>query len=140
MIKYDSIFKKLLLEQPANVSPPEMTDTDHWQNANPEIMDNEDLASQIDVEGIDVDMGEEYIEKIKDWNQKIGQVSDFLDNIHQFAAQRANDPGASEIYSGIGNIVESLLTDLGTLSGHFRTLGNKVRLSMQREQEKQNQG
>ena len=136
-------FKKLLTEEPVPVSPQDQEyspDESAWRTNNKDIVDNEELSGRFDVEGMSVDMGEKYTEKIQQWRNDISQMENMMESIHKFAADKADQPGSGELYSSIGSLVEGILTDLGTLTGDLRTLGSRVRIAMRRDNEKQSQG
>jgi len=139
-MKYEQFFKHMLTETPVNVSPQdnEIPDGDVWAEQNPEIQENPELSGQFDVKDISVDMGEEYTQKIKAWREKLNVTTDDLEEMHRFAVRIADEPGAGEIHSAVGSIVERLITDLSTLDGHLRTLADKVVLAMRREKAKEN--
>ena len=138
-------YKKLFMEanEPVNMAPPateapapEVSDTDHWNAANPEIANNEELANQFNVEGLPADVTQQYVEKIKNWRDNIEKVSAGMEDIYKFASENADKPGAGEIFSSIGGLVEGIMTDFGTLEGQLRSLGNKINVAMKRENEK----
>lgn len=140
MRDYKSIFTQLLREDmPVNVSPPknQMSDSDYFSAANPDFEDNPELANKFETDGVSVDMAQEYMSKIQSWQGNLEQADSVLKNIYEVAAKNADDPGAGEIYSSIGSLIEGMLTDLGTLSGHLKTLGHRVQISMKRDRAKQ---
>lgn len=135
-------YKQIFLnEEAVPVSPmdqqePEMSDEDIWNNSNKEIVDDESLTNQFSVEGLPVDISEDYVNRIQGWRENIDQVADKIEEIYQFATENADKPGAGEIFSTIGGLVEKIMTDFGTLNGHLRSLGNKVKVSLNRNKDK----
>ncbi len=144
---YKRVFTRILTESPYPVStmdqgmgdgqPPMPSDEEAWNQNNKNIVDNEELSNQFSVEGLPVNVTEKYVSKIADWRQNIEQVADKMEEIYTFATESADKPGAGEIFSSIGGLVEGIMTDFGTLNGQLRSLGNKIKVSMKRAQEKE---
>lgn len=139
---YKKLFLRKLNEEmgtdPNQGTPPPQapSDGDVWRDNNPGIAGNEQMSSQFEVEGMPVDVAENYIQKIEEWRSEFDQVTDKLAEVYKFAAGKADQPGSGEIFKSIGSLVEGLTTNLGTLNGQLRTLGDKIRVSMNRENKK----
>ena len=138
-------YKKIFLREdaPVNMTPPPEgdqppvgNDADEWQASNQPIVNNPELAGKFDVEGLPADISQQYAEKIEHWRKNVANVSDKLEEIYKFAADNVDKPGASEIFSSIGRTVENIMTDLGTLEGQLRSLSNKVKVAVQKDNEK----
>ena len=143
---YKKIFGKTLLREmegaePVNVSPETTeaprSDEDVWKSQNPKIVDNEQLAGKFNVEGLPEEMVQQYSQKIDTWRDGINEVSKKFEEIYDFATQNAEKAGADRIFAEVGDIVETVLTSLGTLEGKLKFLGKKVNLAVSKEDKKQ---
>lgn len=135
---YKSVFQRSLIsEKPVDTTP---ADSDIWTQQNQTINDNPDLKAQFDVEGVPAEEADKYIKKVNAWQEVCQKTSQHLEEVYAYASKEADKPGASEIYSSIGRLVEKITRDLGTLGGQLRTLGNKVKVSIKKENEKNSIG
>lgn len=146
MNDYAKLFNKLLREDAApstEVSPvasdqlgDDNIDSNAWRNANPDIVDNPDMAGRFETEGLPPRDQEQHNKLIDGWRTGIDTVSTKLEEIYKYAADASDKPGTSEIYRTIGSLVESVLADLGTLGGHLRTLSNKIEVGLKKDNER----
>jgi hypothetical protein len=112
------------------------SDSDQWAQSNQNIVNNPDVSKQFEVEGLPADITGEYVKKIENWRGNLTAVSQKLEEIYKFATDNADKPGAGEIFDSIGGLVEKIMTDFGTLEGQLRSLGAKIKVSINRENEK----
>lgn len=138
---YEKVFRKvsLIKEFPeVNASPDqEMSDEEIWRQANAEIADNEEISSKFDVEGIPPEVEQQYSQNIDSWKQGIDEMSSTLEKIYDFATKTSDKAGADKIFSEVSDIVENLLSGIGTLQGKMKYLAKKVNVLVARDQKKQ---
>ena len=144
---YENAFKRALVGKkrmikedmpPVMASPEEeISDSDVWAGNNENIAGNEDLNGKFDVKGIPPEVHQQYAENIASWNQEVGQMSDTLEQIYDFATKTAEKPGADHIFNEVSKTVEELLTSVGTLQGKMKYLGKKVNVLIARDAKKQ---
>jgi hypothetical protein len=149
---YESMFlknfgKKLINEDPAppapapvNATPPAEggapSDADVWAQSNPKIKEK-GLEGAYNVEGIPQEVRDQYTTKIDSWKEEVNHMSDTLDQIYDFATRTAEKAGADKIFAETSDIVEDLLTTVGTLQGKLKFLSKKVMVAIDRDNKKQ---
>jgi len=122
---------------PAPMQNAPQNDEEVWASQNPKIVDNPALAKQFNTEGIPEEVIQRYSEKIGSWKEGIVKTSQKFEEIYDFATKNAETPGADKMFSEIGEIVESILTNLGTLEGKLKFLDKKINLAVSKENKKQ---
>ena len=148
-MNYEQLFKRTLLREegepqqaPVNVSPdqgqgtPEEqeappSDEDAWKNNNPDIVDNPEMETKFDVEGLGRAEIEKYSEIIVAWGQGIETAIQQLAQVIKFAAgeKLANAPG-SEQFSALIKDAPKLKRDLSAFKSQVEDLEQTVKLAI----------
>jgi hypothetical protein len=150
-MSYANLFKKTLLKEESPsirpttnvstsrhspISTPSQesdfgSDEDAWNANNPDIIDNDELLSQFNVDGLDRDEVEKYSEIIAQWGQGIQTAIDQLAQIVKFAAgeKLANAPG-SEQFSTLIKDAPRLKSDLSAFRSQVEDLAETVKLAI----------
>jgi hypothetical protein len=136
---YEKLFQRTLLKEedraPVNMSPPfgepELSDEEHWGNNNPDIVDNEELSSRFDTEGLDKKEIEKYSGVIAQWNDGLSGAIDQLAQMIKFAASEklAEAPG-SEQFSELIKLSPTLKRDLSGFKSQVEDLAETVKLAI----------
>lgn len=135
---YEKFFKKALLseEETVNMTPSETediasSDEQAWQQSNPEIVDNEDLASKFEVEGLNQAEIEKYSEVIGTWGKSIQNVIDQLAQIIKFSAgERLAEAPGSEQFNALIKKAPGLKSDLSAFKSQVEDLQQTVKLAI----------
>jgi ElaB/YqjD/DUF883 family membrane-anchored ribosome-binding protein len=140
---YEKTFKRQLNEAdggPVNVSPQPQgetpSDADVWASQNTALKDK-GLEGKFNVEDIPKDVRDQYTTKIDSWRKEISNMSDTLEQVYDFASSTAEKAGADKIFAETSDVVEDLLTNIGTLQGKLKFLSKKVMVAMDRDNKKQ---
>lgn len=149
-MEYAELFKVVLFteqgEQPVNMSPeqgsqaPQMdstspdADDQTWGKNNPDIVDNNELNSQFDVEGLGKDEIEKYSEIITTWGQGIETAIEQLAQIIKFSAgERLSNAPGSEQFNALIKVSPNLKRDLSAFKSQVEDLEQTVKLAISDE-------
>ncbi len=137
MIKYENLFRRVLREDvPVNMSPerePDQfeQDSDAWTQNNPDIVDNEELGSQFEVDGLDEAEIEKYSEIIARWSEGIETAIQQLAQIIKFAVgERLADAPGSEQLASLNKSAPGLKSDLSAFKSQVDDLAETVKLAI----------
>jgi hypothetical protein len=134
---YAKLFKKTLLTEddqaraPVNISPEPPSDEAAWQQNNPEIVNNQELGSKFDVQGLDKAEIEKYSEIIGKWGAGIQSAIEQLAQMIRFAAQEklADAPGSDQ-FSDLIKQAPTLKKDLAGFKSQVEDLEQTVKLAI----------
>ncbi len=137
-MNYENRFKRTLLKEDdrgaVNMSPDPGSygeDEDAWRRGNPDIVDNDDMNSKFDVEGLDGNEIEKYSDVIEKWGEGLQVAISQLAQIIKFAsAETLSDAPGSGQFSELIKLAPSLKRDLSGFKSQVDDLADTVKLAI----------
>jgi hypothetical protein len=143
---YEKRFKKLLLTEedgydgigagsqdtPVNMSPDEgMSDSDAWNQNNPDISANDELRSKFDVEGLNAAEIEKYSIVIDKWSQGLQAGIEQLAEMLKFqTGERLKKAPGSELFEQLASEAPKLKAELSAFKSNVDDLKEAVKLAI----------
>jgi len=139
---YEKLFQRTLIKEegePINMSPPPgpthgdatPSDGDAWNDSNSAIVNDDELSSSFDTEGLDNDEIEKYSSVISSWDQGLAEAIKQLGQMIKFASgERLADAPGSEQFSELIKLAPSLKRDLSGFKSQVEDLSETVKLAI----------